>query len=67
MQMERVDSSIEIVDRDLDNLALLHNVWVDRAVDQRVGVRCPCADRSEQRRHFLSDVCNVVEVCSERG
>lgn len=39
MQMERVNSSVEIVDRDLDNLPFTHHKWVDCTIDQWIGVR----------------------------
>ena len=63
MEMERMNGSIEVVHRQLNDRPSLCNVRVHITVDLGIGVLCSGAESGEESRHFLRDIGDVVEAC----
>ena len=61
--MERMDGCVEVIQHNLDDVAVLHHKWIDVPIDQRICVLCSCANCCKERRYLLWNVSYVVEIC----
>ena len=63
--MERVTGGVDVVDYDLDDVAVLDDKGIDLAVDGGIGVVAACCGCRVQSWNLLSDVGLVVEACAD--
>ena len=62
VQVEGVRGRVEVVDHDLDEIAVGDDEGVDLAVDDWVGVEVAGCSSGVQGGYLLGDVCDIVEV-----
>jgi len=63
MKMERMDGCVEVIQNNLNDVAILHHEWIDESIDQRICVLRSCANCCKERWYFLWNVGFVVEIC----